>query len=331
MPKISIIVPIYNVEKYINQCINSILEQTFTDFELILIDDGSPDKCGKICEEYAKKDSRIHVIHQNNHGLSAARNVGIDWAFANSNSEWITFIDSDDWVHPDYLRLLYNASTSTYAKNSVCRSFAVRDNAIPDIIIKASSIDMDPEQFWCQNRVFSSSAWGKLYIKDLFKNTRYPVGRIHEDEFITYKILCSSPCITLLDSPLYFYRIRANSITSKFNYQRLDVLDAFKEQYDYFSSLGFYKAARISVQLILDATCNYIKETGQKPKEFAQINNNLRKSLRNDLAFYKNNTDIPYSKKLSYYRVAYPFIEPIWDILKFACRLINKIKSKGVI
>ena len=114
---ISIVVPIYKVEKYIHRCIESILAQTFTDFDLILVDDGSPDNCGKICDEYAVKDKRIHVIHKENGGLSDARNAGIDWAFANSDSEWITFIDSDDWIHPKYLETLYNAVfTSSYCE-----------------------------------------------------------------------------------------------------------------------------------------------------------------------------------------------------------------------
>ena len=109
MPVISVIVPVYNVEKYLHRCVDSILAQTFTDFELILVDDGSPDNCGKICDEYAEKDSRIHVIHKVNGGLSDARNAGLDWAFANSNSEWVTFIDSDDWVDKYYLEYLYNS------------------------------------------------------------------------------------------------------------------------------------------------------------------------------------------------------------------------------
>ena len=105
---ISVIVPVYKVEKYLSRCIDSILAQTYTDFELILVDDGSPDNCGKICDGYAEKDNRV-VIHQGNGGISAARNAGIDWAFENSDSEWIAFIDSDDWVHPLYLECLYNA------------------------------------------------------------------------------------------------------------------------------------------------------------------------------------------------------------------------------
>ena len=117
---ISIIVPVYKVEKYIHRCVDSILAQTFTDFELILVDDGSPDNCGIICDEYALKDNRIHVIHKENGGLSDARNAGIDWAFENSNSEWITFIDSDDWVHPKCLEALVRAAQIYGTEIAIC-------------------------------------------------------------------------------------------------------------------------------------------------------------------------------------------------------------------
>ena len=120
MAQISVIVPVYKVEPYLRRCVDSILAQTFTDFELILVDDGSPDNCGAICEEYEKKDSRVHVIHQENEGLSAARNAGIEWVFANSNSEWLNFVDSDDWVHPQMLERLYHAVLEHNVKVSIC-------------------------------------------------------------------------------------------------------------------------------------------------------------------------------------------------------------------
>ena len=117
---ISVIVPVYKVEKYIHRCVDSILTQTFTDFELILVDDGSPDNCGIICDEYALKDNRIHVIHKENGGLSDARNAGIDWAFENSNSEWLTFIDSDDWVHPKYFEAMVRAAQIYRTEIAIC-------------------------------------------------------------------------------------------------------------------------------------------------------------------------------------------------------------------
>ena len=120
MPLVSVIVPVYKVELYLRRCVDSILAQTFCDFELILVDDGSPDNCGSICDEYASKDSKIHVIHQKNGGLSAARNAGIDWVFANSDSKYISFIDSDDWVHEKYLELLVKAIETNHDDFSQC-------------------------------------------------------------------------------------------------------------------------------------------------------------------------------------------------------------------
>ena len=102
MPEISVIVPVYKVEQFLHRCVESILRQSFYNFELILVDDGSPDSCGDICDAYAAKDNRIHVIHQKNGGLSAARNSGIDYVMAHSDSHWLDFVDSDDWVHPDF-------------------------------------------------------------------------------------------------------------------------------------------------------------------------------------------------------------------------------------
>ena len=113
MSEISVIVPVYKVEQFSHRCVDSILHQSFTDFELILVDDGSPDQCGAICEAYAAGDARIHVIHQKNGGLSAARNTGIDYVMEHSKSHWLAFVDSDDWVHPDYLQMLYMTARET--------------------------------------------------------------------------------------------------------------------------------------------------------------------------------------------------------------------------
>ena len=115
MSNISVIVPVYKVERYIRRCVDSILTQTYPDFEVVLVDDGSPDGCGRICDFYAQNDGRVHVIHQKNGGLSAARNAGIDWVTANSDSRWIAFVDCDDWVHDEFLRKLYSA-----AEQNVC-------------------------------------------------------------------------------------------------------------------------------------------------------------------------------------------------------------------
>ena len=120
MATISVIVPVYKVEPYLHRCVDSILAQSFQDFELILVDDGSPDRCGVICDEYAQKDSRVRVIHQQNGGLSAARNAGIDLVLADSESQWLSFVDSDDWIHPLYLELLERAVRESGADAGAC-------------------------------------------------------------------------------------------------------------------------------------------------------------------------------------------------------------------
>ena len=204
MAKISVVVPIYNVEKYLNRCVDSILNQTFTDFELILVDDGSPDNCGKICDEYAEKDNRVRVIHKPNGGLSDARNAGIEWALKNSDSEWITFIDSDDWVHPDYLEFLLRAAVENNTSVSIC-GFVRTENKSDFPKYSFESKVYSNEDFWIEKNVNAVVAWGKLYKKKDFTEIRYPVGKVHEDEFTTHKILFKYYNIAFVNEELYYY------------------------------------------------------------------------------------------------------------------------------
>lgn len=243
MPKISVIVPVYKVEPYLHRCVDSILAQTFSDFELILVDDGSPDNCPAICDEYAKKDDRVVVIHQENGGLSAARNAGIDWAFANSNSEWITFIDSDDWIHPEMIERLYLAAIDNKVSVSVC-SYVETNGEEPTISIKKLHNELlSPEDFFITHRVNAIIACGKLYKKECFEEIRYPVGKIHEDEFTTYKILFEIKTISYINAPLYFYFVNPDGITkSEWSIRHLDLIDALHEQCVFFLNGNFFKA-----------------------------------------------------------------------------------------
>ena len=205
MSHISVIVPVYNVEQYLPRCVNSILSQSYPNFELILVDDGSPDNCGAICDEYARRDFRVRVIHQANGGLSAARNAGIDWAFANSNSQWLTFIDSDDWVHPDYLKTLLHAAKSTNLPLSIC-GFIRTSGEEPVIDPTLLQFQLwSSEHFFVEHNVNSIIACGKLYKKNLFSSIRYLLGKLHKDEFTTYKLLFSTEKVAIIDAPLYYY------------------------------------------------------------------------------------------------------------------------------
>ena len=235
MPKISVIVPVYRVEQYLRKCVDSVLGQIFKDFELILVDDGSPDSCGRICDEYAARDTRVKVIHQANGGLSAARNAGLDYVMGLSKSEYVAFVDADDWVEPDYLSELVHGTS--LADDVVCTSCAIVDEKngrnvrYPDRGWKV----LTPEKYWLQYDPLVVISCCKLFIRALFSDVRFPVGKIHEDVFTTHKLLFKCRQIAFRQIPTYNYLVRGESITkSKWSPQRLDALNAYQEQCEYF-------------------------------------------------------------------------------------------------
>lgn len=249
MPKISVIVPVYKVEQFLARCVNSVLNQTFFDFELILVDDGSPDRCGTICDLFAAEDSRIHVIHQKNGGLSAARNAGLDWVYANSDSQWIAFIDSDDWVHPVYLQELYKAAESTGCKISACGFFKTSEGPFPEIYGESSRC-MSADDFYCSEAIHggvTAVVWNKLYHRTLLEEIRFPAGKLHEDEFTTFRVVYNAGRIAVLEMPLYaYYQNPEGIMLSKWSPRRLHIVEAFEYQIAYASEHNldqFYRKA----------------------------------------------------------------------------------------
>lgn len=256
-PLISVVVPVYKVEKYIHECANSILDQTYKNFELILVDDGSPDTCGEICDDYSRKDTRVRVIHKKNGGLSDARNAGIDIA----KGEYITFIDSDDYVDSRYLEVLMKLCNQ-YEADIVQVGFTSdkAELAHPQqskLIIKRFS-PHDALRDMLRMRDVQVIAWAKLYRRVLFENIRYPVGRLNEDNLTTYKLLLSSKkCIVTSSKKLYFYRVNNCGIMNgDFSPKRYEVLSFEKEIRNYmgkqallFDSDISYAEMRISFRL----------------------------------------------------------------------------------
>ena len=236
MPQISVIVPVYRVEPYLRRCVDSVLRQRFSDFELILVDDGSPDGCPAICDAYASADDRVMVIHQPNGGLSAARNAGLDWVFAHSDSQWITFIDSDDWVHPQYLELLFSAVMEQDVHVGICgyiQTGGETPEPFPEIPPAAL---WNTEDFYTERTTNATIACAKLYRKSCFQTMRYPVGKLHEDEYTTYQILFDRKTLAVIDAPLYFYYHNPGSITNTpWTPRRMEVLEAFDAQLAYFA------------------------------------------------------------------------------------------------
>ena len=234
--KVSIIVPVYNVESFLPQCLDSIIRQTHHNLEIILVDDGSRDQSGKICDEYARLDKRIRVIHQENSGLSAARNAGLDIA----SGAYIAFIDSDDWISPRYVELLLCEDDPTALSLCNLNIWTSEDDNHPLMSIAPTEI-IDTEEFWKRTTGKDITpyiiACSKLYPASVFQNVRFQPGLFHEDEAILHEVIDQIEKIHIIYEPLYFYRQRETSIMGqKFNPRRLDAFVGWANRLAYFRS-----------------------------------------------------------------------------------------------
>ncbi|MBR5340087.1 MAG: glycosyltransferase [Lachnospiraceae bacterium] len=269
--KLSIIVPVYKVEQYLDKCIESILAQTFTEYELILVDDGSPDNCGKMCDEWAGKDQRIRVIHKENGGLSDARNAGLDAA----QGEYIGFVDSDDYVHPElFERLLRNADLHQ-ADISMCGYVNVYPSGERQRNTDEAVLVWTQEEaiyHILKGKEVSVHAYTKLYRRELFNGVRYQKGVISEDAYIIMDIMDKVRVAVFTPMSLYYYVHRANSInTSAYEKKDLTRIEAhhknylyIKEKYPAFEKLAYdrYLAANAYV-----ADKSIMSKTGLKTPE----------------------------------------------------------------
>lgn len=321
MPKISVIVPVYNVEQYLHRCIDSILAQTFADFELILVDDGSPDNCGAICDEYAVKDSRVVVIHQENGGISAARNAGIDWAFANSDSEWLNFIDSDDWVHPQYLELLYSACREYGTDIAVCQYQEVEDNSVDfSIINMRQSGCMDITAFFCAKKLELSwvSSWAKLFHKHIFRSYRYPVGTICEDLHAVPDIQFINSEIATVHVPLYFYYLSPNSIMrSHWSPKMMDEVRGYEKLLAYLKAKRntmAYNCAMRRFLAVLTRQCHSIQELAEPG--YIMYLKQLRKKMRRIIICNPLRLNLDFEKDKWIYDQAFPVLMWCYWIMK---------------
>lgn len=254
MAKVSIIVPIYNVEKYLKRCIDSIIEQSYTNIEIILVNDGSTDHCLDICQLYSQYDSRIIILNKENGGLSSARNMGLDYA----TGEYIMFVDSDDWIRVDAVELLLNDIINTHATMAIGQSRRCTEYISSPQIHQSSKI-IDKNQ--AITRMLKGewiSAWAKLYHKSLFYNVRFPLGKTNEDYAILIYIFEKVNYIILNPNEIYFYYIRPNSIcTSSLNIRKFDefynaisVYEYIKKSYPQKKEWIGYALANLSCSLI---------------------------------------------------------------------------------
>lgn len=225
--KISIIVPVYKVEAFLDRCVQSIADQTYRNLEIILVDDGSPDNCPAICDIWAEKDSRIKVIHKTNGGLSDARNAGM----AIVTGELMGFVDSDDWIAPEMYQLLYENMQQNDSDISACGVQMVWEDGAPSrpltkaghcVLNQEDAMRAIIEESWLKQPV-----WYKLYKTALIRDIPFPVGKYHEDVFWSYQAVGRAEKVSVFDTPCYFYLQRGNSIMSDgYSLKRLDALEA---------------------------------------------------------------------------------------------------------
>lgn len=331
MPKISVIVPVYNVEPYIHRCVDSILNQTFTDFELILVDDGSPDNCGKICDEYAEKDKRVHVIHQKNGGLSAARNAGIDWAFQNSNSEWITFIDSDDWVHKQYLEYLYAVAKKGNLQ-IVCSNQIKTDKHLDDyIVLEPKTIIGAPEQLYIDFSLDICSSCLSIYKKDLFLKLRFPLGKYFEDMQIIPSLLYSQENVAFIDEKMYYRYQNPTSITRSAKTPKYidDLFVAYICHLRFLGQNGFI----LTYNDFLTDFKKYFSEFIKEYADYQGYKNIFKKNYNDAKKMMKQYEDIalPYNIQLKNYGFKKWFTGQADELEQLKCDVKNVSSERGMI
>ena len=327
---ISIVVPIYKVEKYLSKCVDSIIKQTYKNIEIILVDDGSPDKCPEICDEYAGDDERIKVIHKKNGGLSDARNAGIEIA----KGKYIAFIDSDDYIKEDFIEVLLNGLVKEQADISMCGIKKVNEtNEVIERIKMPSESVITGEDAIEQLGEFPISnivVWNKLYRIDLFKDIRYPKGKIHEDEFTTYKLLYESKKIAINKECLYYYRQNNDSIMNKkFNSKRLDIIEALEERIEFFMKRNNERLYKATLVRYIE-TIIYIYDLGQKELKRQDKKGLIRKYKQTYKVLKKNKYSIGNGKKGKYLFLLCPYIYICWQRLKEKFRKIRDERYRRI-
>ena len=248
---ISVIIPVYKVEQYLPRCVDSVLVQTYRNLEIFLVDDGSPDRCGEICDAYAEKDRRIRVIHKENGGLSDARNAALDVC----TGEFISFVDSDDYVTKDFIETLYHAIRMHHTKLAVCGIMRVDESGKIATDYAPSDTERCVTGREMVGTVWRPAACNKLYHRSLFDGIRYPVGKLYEDLFIYHDILAKVDCISFTGQNSYYYFNRQTSIMNReYDIRNADLVEGFNLQINTLRKMGFSDLADQQLPFVFNRT-----------------------------------------------------------------------------
>ncbi len=269
---ISVIVPVYKVEPYLDRCVQSIIDQTYGNLEIILVDDGSPDNCPAMCDTWAEKDSRIKVIHKANGGLSDARNAGM----ATATGEYIAFADSDDWIAPEMLRKLYDALQRDDSDIAACTVQMVWEDSTPSELLTVQTnrvLDsLEAQEALLRESLLKQPVWYKLYRRETIDGILFEVGKQHEDVYWSYQAVGRTRRVSIIDYIGYYYYQRAGSIMGEgYSMKRLDAIEAYERRYRYLSS--HFPELECAARLSIMSGCIYHGQMAFKyllPKESKQ-------------------------------------------------------------
>jgi len=314
MPLISIIVPVFNVEAYVERCIESLILQSYQNIEIIIVDDGSTDNSGKICDKYRESDSRVKVIHKQNGGLADARNTGVDKA----KGEYIAFVDSDDWVAADYVNEMYKVLVLNDSDIAVCkfqrvsqnRVISHKSNEVQKVYVREEAI----KQLLYQK--ISTSVCGKLYKINLWNGVRFPVGKLYEDVETIYFIFNNCKKISSTNKIMYFYFFRNDSIVNqKFSISKMDyvencrcLLENIKSDYPQFENAAISRLmwAEIHVLVHMDSPVEHLNE-------YRMLMNDVKRFRRIVIRDRENKLKIRIVVGLSY--LGYSVLKGIFQIM----------------
>lgn len=297
--KISIIIPVYNVQEYLPKCIESVLRQTYRNLEIILVDDGSPDHCGKICDSYAKKDARIRVIHKKNEGVAIARNTGMEYA----TGEYISFIDSDDWIPKNAYQVLYHGIKQYDADCAVgkCMNIVDKNGALRMKKSAVQPVRCETAAEAMKHVLLSGSAiWNRLFKRKVFHNLRFPADRVNDDEFIALRAYAKCEKIVFLNQGTYYYRLRKNSITtSRFSLRNLDYYYNSKDNLAFIEkeAPGLKECAEYKYIKAMLYCYFHLKMMKQNDKT-KKITFELKKDMKKNLPLAQKNQYLPRKYKL---------------------------------
>lgn len=288
MPEISIIVPVYRAEKYLNDCVDSILRQTFSDFELVLIEDGSPDQSGAICDEYAQRDERVRVIHQPNQGQAAARNHALPM----TQGKWLCYVDSDDTIHPQMLEHLYRAAVESGAGISMCQFLEAEEQPADyerPVEFSYELLNMDEKTLTELHDRDLYPGWvacAKLIRRECVEGYPFQTGRVYEDNEAVTRWLLPAKTLAMLPARLYFYRTNPESTTkSQFSLKKLDYLWALESMIGYFRSVGYHTLAQRFLERYVEAAasaCYGVRQELKRPELVGGILSDVKRFLRRE-------------------------------------------------